>query len=198
MGLEEKRIGFAITGSHCTLERVMKPIEALTKAGAEVIPLVSAAVAQSDTRFGRGKDWVARLREITGHSPLASVVAAEPIGPKRLLDAIVVAPCTGNTLAKLANGITDGPVTMAVKATLRNGRPVILSLSSNDALGLNAKNLGIMLNAKNVYFVPFGQDNPQEKPTSIDSHLDLLIETVEAALRGTQLQPVLREWRRQA
>ncbi len=197
MGLEGKRIGFGVTGSHCTLERATKALEALVASGAEVIPIVSLSVAGSDTRFGRAEDWLGRLQTVTGRKALTSVVEAEPIGPKRLLDAVVVAPCTGNTLAKLAQGITDGPVTMACKATLRNGRPVILSPATNDGLGINAKNIGLLLNAKNVYFVPFGQDNPAEKPTSLDSHLDLLIETIEAALKGVQIQPVLREWSRQ-
>ncbi len=196
MGLEGKRIGFGLTGSHCTLDRVLKPLEAVVAAGAEVIPVVSMSVSGSDTRFGQAEQWLARVQEITGRKPLASVVEAEPIGPKRILDAMIIAPCTGNTLAKLAQGITDGPVTMAAKATLRNGRPVIISPSTNDGLGLNAKNIGLLLATRNIYFVPFGQDNAVEKPTSIDGHLELLVEAVEAALRGTQLQPVLREWRR--
>lgn len=196
MGLEGKRIGFGLTGSHCTLERVMKALETLVASGAEVVPVVSLSVAGSDTRFGQAEKWLSRIQEITGRKPLASVVEAEPIGPKRLLDAMVVAPCTGNTLAKVAQGITDSPVTMAAKGTLRNGRPVVLSPSTNDGLGLNAKNIGLLLATKNIYFVPFGQDNAVEKPTSVDAHLDLLVDTVEAALVGRQLQPVLREWRR--
>ena len=196
MGLEGKRIGFGLTGSHCTLERAMKALEALVASGAEVVPVVSPALAGSDTRFGQADKWLARIQEVTGRKPLRTIVEVEPIGPKRLLDAMVIAPCTGNTLAKLASGVTDGPVTMAAKATLRNGRPVILSPSTNDGLGLNAKNIGLLLATKNVYFVPFGQDNAIEKPTSLDAHLDLLVDAVASALTGTQLQPVLREWRR--
>lgn len=166
MRLKDVRVGFAVTGSHCTLDEVMVQLENLVREGAIVYPIVSAAVDGTDTRFGQAKKWKDFLERVTGNSIINSIVGAEPIGPGKLLDVVVVAPCTGNTLAKLANGITDGPVLMAVKAHLRNQRPVVLAVSTNDGLGMNARNLGVLLNAKNVYLVPFGQDNPVVKPNS--------------------------------
>ncbi|MDI6870054.1 MAG: dipicolinate synthase subunit B [Bacillota bacterium] len=191
MGLAGKRIGLALTGSHCTLGGVLKQVGRLVEAGADVIPILSPAVARETTRFGTPDEWREKLFQLTGKRPLETVPEVEPIGPGRLLDVLVIAPCTGNTLAKLANGITDGPVLMAAKAHLRNGRPVVIALSTNDGLGLNAKNLGLLLNAKNVYFVPFGQDAPFEKRNSLVSRDELLPDTIEAALEGRQLQPVL-------
>ncbi|RJQ11270.1 MAG: dipicolinate synthase subunit B [Bacillota bacterium] len=191
MSLHGKRVGFALTGSHCTLERVFPHLERLVVEGADVLPIVSESVASVESRFGTPENWLTRLHEITGKRALRRVSEVEPIGPERLLDVMVVAPCTGNTLAKLANAITDGPVLMACKAHLRNQRPVVLSIATNDGLGMNAKNLGQLLNTRHVYFVPFGQDNPDTKPNSLDSDLSLLVPTVEAALSGRQLQPVL-------
>lgn len=191
MRLAGKSIGFALCGSHCTLSRVFVEIEKLVAEGAEVIPILSYAVATTDTKFGQSSEWKEKLFQITGKVPLETIVDVEPIGPQKLLDILVVAPCTGNTMAKIANGIIDTPVTMATKAQLRNGRPVVLAISTNDGLGLNAKNLGILLNAKNIFWVPFGQDNPEHKPNSLDARLDLLLPTVEAALQGRQLQPIL-------
>ncbi|MCL6638456.1 MAG: dipicolinate synthase subunit B [Firmicutes bacterium] len=191
MRLKGVKVGFAMTGSHCCLEDVMPQVRAIVEEGAEVIPIISSVVAGTDTRFGPAQKWKNRLKEITGKSAIETQVDAEPIGPQKLLDVMVVAPCTGNTLAKLANGITDTPVLMAVKAQLRNQRPVVLAVSTNDGLGMNAKNLGLLLNAKNVYMVPFGQDNPAGKPNSIVARWDLIVDTILHALQGKQVQPVL-------
>ncbi len=194
MRLHGKTIGFALAGSHCTLEQIFDPLRQLKTEGAEIIPIISHTVDTVETRFGAPEQWRAGLREITGREPLRELPEVEPLGPKKTLDALVVAPCTGNTLARLANAITDSPVAMAVKSTLRNQRPVVLSISTNDGLGLNAKNWVALLNTKNVYFVPFGQDNPTEKPNSLVAHLDLLVPTVLAALEGRQHQPLLVPW----
>jgi dipicolinate synthase subunit B len=191
MGLAGRRIGLAVTGSHCTVAAVLKQVKRLVEAGADVIPILSPSLTGERTRFGAPDEWREKLFQLTGKRPLETVAEVEPLGPGRLLDVLAIAPCTGNTLAKLANGITDSPVLMAAKAHLRNGRPVVIALSTNDGLGLNAKNLGLLLNAKNVYFVPFGQDAPFQKRTSLVSRDDLLPEAVEAALQGEQLQPVL-------
>jgi dipicolinate synthase subunit B len=191
MRLKDKKIGLVVTGSFCTLEESLPEISRLLKEGAQVFPVVSDSVHNFDTRFGSAEHWHNQLEEITGHRVISSIVEAEPIGPQKLFDLVVVAPCTGNTLAKLANGITDTPALMATKAHLRNLRPVVLAISTNDGLGINAKNLGLVLNMKNIYLVPFGQDNPLEKANSLVAHLDLLTDTVVAALEGRQLQPVL-------
>lgn len=189
--LTGKTIGFGLTGSHCTLSRVFVLLEELVRLGADVVPVVSEAVATTATRFGTPDDWLGELRRVTGKEPLRTISEVEPFGPEKRLDVMVVAPCTGNTLAKLANGITDTPVTMACKAHLRNQRPVVLSISTNDGLGMNARNLGVLLNTRHVYFVPFGQDNPEVKPNSLDSDLGQLVPAVEAALEGRQVQPLL-------
>ncbi|WP_027718231.1 dipicolinate synthase subunit B [Desulfovirgula thermocuniculi] len=191
MRLQGVRVGFALTGSHCTLDEVMVEVERLVKEGAEVYPIISSSVDSTDTKYGPASKWKTLLEGITGRLPINTIVGAEPIGPGKLFDVVVVAPCTGNTLAKLANGITDGPVLMAVKAHLRNLRPVVLAISTNDGLGMNAKNLGLLLNTKNIYLVPFGQDNPQEKPNSLKAKMDLILDTVLCALQGKQIQPVL-------
>jgi len=191
MRLKGVKIGFALTGSFCTLNEVIKEIEKLKAEGASIYPVVSQEVATLDTRFGTAQSWLDMLTRITGQPVMTSIVEVEPVGPQKLFDILVIAPCTGNTMAKLANGITDGPVLMAAKAMLRNQRPVVLAISTNDGLGLNAKNLGILLNTKNVYVVPFGQDNPQQKPNSLVARIDLLLDTVVLALQGKQLQPVL-------
>lgn len=191
MRLKDVRVGFAVTGSHCTLDEVMAQVENLVKEGAVVYPIISAVVDGTDTKYGPAQKWKDLLGKITGRAPINSITGAEPIGPGKLLDVLVVAPCTGNTLAKLANGITDGPVLMAIKAHLRNLRPVVLAISTNDGLSMNAKNLGLLLNTKNIYLVPFGQDNPLEKPNSLKAKMDLIIDTVLLALEGKQIQPVL-------
>lgn len=191
MNLQGVKIGFALTGSHCTIGEVLPQIEKLIKAGTQVFPIISPAVNNVSTRFGEAKDIKERLKKITGNRIIKSIVDAEPIGPQKMFDIIVIAPCTGNTLAKLANGITDTPVLMSAKAQLRNQRPVVLAISTNDGLGLNAKNLGILLATKNIFIVPFGQDDPLQKPTSLVSRLDLLLPTIEKALKREQIQPIL-------
>lgn len=185
------KVGFALTGSHCCLDQVLPHVRSLIDEGAEVFPIVSTAVDTSDTKYGTSDKWKETLKEITGQKIIKTIVEAEPIGPKKLLDVMVVAPCTGNTLAKLANGITDTAVLMSVKAQLRNQRPVVLGVSTNDGLSMNAKNLGLLLNVKNIYMVPFGQDNPSGKPNSLMARWDLIVDTIVEALKGRQFQPVL-------
>lgn len=191
MELEGKRLGFALTGSHCNLEPALGALEDLLELGAEVTPILSESVSRLDTRFGRAEDWLARVRALTGHEPLTTVVGAEPIGPQGSFDLLAVCPCTGNTLAKIAQAVTDGVVPMAVKAQLRNRRPVVIAVSTNDGLGLNAKNLGLLLASRHIYFVPFRQDDPMAKPTSIIADFSLLSLTIKSALGGQQIQPVL-------
>ncbi|AEF94332.1 dipicolinic acid synthetase, B subunit [Desulfotomaculum nigrificans CO-1-SRB] len=191
MRLKGISVGFALTGSHCTLDEVLPRIQELVDEGATVYPIVSYSVDTTDTRFGTAAKWREALKQITGKEPINSISAAEPVGPKKLVDVIVIAPCTGNTMAKLANGITDTPVLMAAKAHLRNQRPVVLAISTNDGLGMNAKNLGLLINTKNIYMVPFGQDSPTGKPNSLKSRMDLIIDTIEHCLQGKQIQPVL-------
>jgi dipicolinate synthase subunit B len=198
MRLEGKRIAFGVTGSHCSLEEVLPQIRQLREEGAEVTAVFSYAVQFTKTRFGSPEEWQQAFTEACGRPPMTEIVEAEPIGPKRLFDAMVISPCTGNTLAKLANAINDSPVLMAAKAIVRNGGQVVLAISTNDALGNNAKNLGLLLNMKNIYFVPFGQDNPEEKPNSLVADWDLLVDAVVAALAGRQLQPILVERARRA
>jgi dipicolinate synthase subunit B len=189
--LRGKKIGFALTGSHCTLEKVVPEIEKLVAEGAEIFPVISPSVDHTDTRYGDATEWKTRIVKIAGRKIINSITGAEPLGPKAMVDAFIIAPCTGNTLAKLANGITDTAVLMGAKAQLRNQKPVILSISTNDGLGMNAKNIGIILNTKNVYMVPFGQDNPFLKPNSLVAKNELIVPTIIAALDGRQLQPLL-------
>ena len=189
--MEGTRIGFGLTGSFCTIPMIFKEIENLCMMGASVMPIVSYHVNSMDTRFGTAEDTKARLKEITGHDVISTIDGAEPIGPNKLLDLMIVAPCTGNTLAKMANGITDTPVLMAVKSHLRNDRPVLLCIASNDSLGVNAKNIGMLLGRKNIYFVPFGQDGIAVKHCSMQSKFSLLPSAALAALSRTQLQPLL-------
>ena len=186
------RVGCAMTGSFCTFKAVFEAWEALAATGAELTPILSFNAATTDTRFGLAEQTRERLREITGREPLRTLAQVEPIGPKKLLDALVIAPCTGNTLAKLAAGIADTPVTLAAKSHLRNGRPLVIAPSSNDGLAQNARSLGQLLAMRHVYFVPFGQDDPVGKPNSLVARFELLPEAVSAALKGSQLQPILR------
>lgn len=186
-----KRIGLCVTGSFCTFKSTLESLEELIAAGFDITPVFSFNVASLDTRFYKANDFNRIIAERTGKVPIADIVNAEPLGTIGGVDLMLVAPCTGNTLAKIAHGITDTPVTMAVKATLRNNRPVVLSVSSNDALGANAKNLGTLMNTKNVYFVPFGQDNPNTKSNSLIANPELIVKTCMLALEGKQLQPVL-------
>ncbi|MGE5592190.1 MAG: dipicolinate synthase subunit B [Betaproteobacteria bacterium] len=191
MRLAGKKIGVALTGSFCTIPEVIPEIEKLVAEGADVYPIMSEKVATQNTRFGKAADTARRLEQITGREPACTIQEVEPLGPGKVLDALVIAPCTGNTLAKLALGITDGPVLMAAKSTLRNGRPLILGISTNDALGANAKNLGLLLNTKNIYMIPFGQDAPETKPNSLVSDMSLMVDAVVGALQGRQIQPLL-------
>lgn len=191
MDLKGKKIGFAMTGSFCTLDKVMEELRVLKSTGADIFPIMSEIVYFSDTRFGKAEDFIWEMEDITGKKILKSIKEVEPIGPKSMLDLIIVAPCTGNTLAKLANGITDTSVTMAVKAHLRNGRPVLLGVSTNDGLGNAAKNIGFLLNSKSVYFIPFNQDDHENKPNSLVADFGKIVPAAEAALEYRQLQPVL-------
>ena len=184
-------IGFAICGSFCTYSKAIPALEALAQQCSQVIPIFSQASYETDTRFGTATSHREAVERICGRPALHLLTEVEPIGPKKLLDALVVAPCTGNTLAKLAAGIADGPVTMAVKSHLRNGRPVILAVSTNDGLGVAAENIGKLLARKYIYFVPFGQDDPVKKPTSLVADFSRLPEAVAEALEGRQLPPVL-------
>ena len=194
MKLANKSIGFAVTGSHCTLERVVPVCRELVEQGVEIYPILSDSVLQ-DTRFGSAQKWIKLFKDITNNPLIDSIVKAEPIGPQKMIDLLIIAPCTGNTMAKIANGVIDSTVVMAAKAQLRNQRPVLISIATNDGLGLNARNLSILLNTKNIFFVPFGQDNPEAKPNSLISRIDLLPEAVPKALEFKQLQPVLIEYR---
>lgn len=183
-------IGFALCGSYCTFSRVFPVMEALAKEH-RIVPIFSENVQKTDSRFGEAAEFYEKAFQITGIEPICSILDAEPIGPKKLLDALILAPCTGNTLAKLSSSIADTPVTMAVKSHLRNGRPVIVAVSTNDGLAGAAENIGRLLARKNYYFVPFGQDDPKNKPTSLVAHFDRIPETVELALTGKQIQPIL-------
>ena len=186
------QIGFAITGSFCTFQKILEVLKDLSEKNDNIIPIFSEKTSTLDNRFGKADDFVKKVQDITGNKGIFTIPDAEPIGPKGFLDVLVIAPCTGNTLAKLCHGITDSPVLMAAKAHLRNEKPLILSISTNDALGMNFKNLGELMNTKNIYFVPFGQDNPKKKTNSMIAHVELIPETIEAALRQEQLQPVIR------
>ena len=191
MSISGKKIGFGLTGSFCTLQNALTQMEKLVFLGAEVFPVVSFMVKSTDTLFGTAGFFLEQIKKITGKKCKDSIVDAEPIGPSKNLDLMVVMPCTGNTLAKLANGITDTPVTMACKAQLRNNRPVLLGIATNDGLGANAKNIGILHNTRNIYFVPYRQDDPEKKHNSLVCRMDLFIPAVEAALEGKQIEPVL-------
>lgn len=193
MSLQGKRIGFGLTGSHCTYDAVYPEIERLVQAGAEVLPVVTGTVKNTTTRFGKGEDWIERIETLTGKKAIDSIVGAEPLGPKIPLDCMIIAPLTGNTMSKFANAMTDSPVLMAAKATLRNGKPVVLGISTNDALGLNGVNLMRLMATKNIYFVPYGQDDPIKKPNSMVARMSMLYDTVEQAIAGKQIQPVLVE-----
>lgn len=186
-----KTIGFAICGSFCTFEKVFCEIEGLVDGGFSVVPIMSENAYTLDTRFGSAAYWRERLAAITGKSIIHTISDAEPIGPQKLLDALIIAPCTGNTLAKLSLGITDTPVTLAAKAHLRNARPLIIAPSTNDALSNAAKNIGALLNYKNVYLVPFGQDSFEKKPMSMVADFSKIKAALDEALLGRQLQPII-------
>ena len=189
--MERKRLGLALCGSYCTYEKVFAAVPALLRCY-DLVPIMSDTAAETDTRFGTAAQHIRRLMELCGKHVITTIAEAEPLGPKLPLDALLIAPCTGNTLAKLAHGITDSAVTMAAKAHLRNGRPVIIALSTNDGLSGSAENIARLLNRKHFYFVPFGQDDPEKKPCSLQADFSRLAPAIEAALAGRQLQPVLR------
>ena len=183
-------VGFALCGSFCTYSNVFPVMQSLARSHT-VIPIFSQNAYAVDSRFGTAKEHIRLAAEICGRNPIHSIEEAEPIGPKKLLDILVIAPCTGNTLAKLAHGIADTPVTMAAKSHLRNGRPVLIAPSTNDALGAAAENIGRLLARKHIYFVPFGQDDPVNKPTSMVADFTKIPQAIDAALAGRQLQPIL-------
>ena len=184
-------IGFALCGSYCTFTKIFPVMEDLAR-DHRVIPIFSDNVQKTGSRFGEPAEFYKKTTAITGVEPICSIADAAPIGPKKLLDTLVLAPCTGNTLAKLAQSIADTPVTMAAKSHLRNGRPVIVAVSTNDGLAGAAENIGRLLARKNYYFVPFGQDDPKNKPTSLVAHFEKIPDTVEMALKGVQIQPILQ------
>ena len=192
MNDKDLRVGFAFCGSFCTMSKALAALEQTAARFGPVTPIVSETVESTDTRFGAAHDFMREMERICGRRVISTVAGAEPIGPKGLLDVLVICPCTGNTLAKLAHGVTDTSVTMAAKAHLRNGRPLVLALATNDGLGASAPNLGTMLGRKHVYFVPFGQDDCAGKPASLVADFSLVPETAEAALRGEQIQPLLQ------
>ena len=190
--MSKKTIGFAITGSFCTHEKIKGVVRKLVEEGNPVIPIFSNMTQTINSRFGDARDFSIAIQEITGEHGIFTLQEAEPIGPKAYLDVMIIAPCTGNTMAKLCAGITDSPVLMAAKAHMRNEKPVVIAVSTNDALGANLKNIGELMNTKNVYFVPFGQDDYEKKPKSMVAHFERVPDTIEEALRGKQIQPVIQ------
>jgi len=191
MAFEGLKIGFAMTGSFCTFSKVLTELTGLKNEGADLVPIMSEMVWNTDTRFGYAKDFIERVSTITGKDIIHDIKGAEPIGPKKLIDALIIAPCTGNTTSKIANGITDSCVSMAAKATLRNKCPVIIAISTNDGLGSCARSIGTLMNKANIYFVPFGQDDPIKKPDSLVADMTKISDTLKSALIGERLQPQL-------
>lgn len=189
--MKKTSIGFAMTGSFCTFERVLKQMEALVRRGYEVVPVLSFNAGMLDTRFMTAEHLRARIVEITGNEPIDTLAGAEPIGPKKMTDVFLIAPATGNSLAKLACGIYDTPALLGAKSHLRNDRPLVLAVSTNDGLGAAAQNIGRLLNVRNIYFVPFGQDDPVKKPRSLVADFNQIPRTIAAALSGVQMQPML-------
>ncbi len=190
--MKKASVGFAFCGSYCTYDQVFPALQKTVEQYETVLPIVSEHSAETDTRFGTAKEHLETIESITKHHALKTIPEVEPIGPQKLLDVLVIAPCTGNTIAKLASAIADTSVTMAAKAHLRNGRPVVIAVSTNDGLSANAQNIGALLARKNIYFVPFRQDDPVGKPTSLVADMDLIPDTIEAALHGQQLQPLFK------
>ena len=190
--LDNKNIGIGITGSYCTYKKVFNELKRLSEANTNLYTICSDNASKTDSRFGNHKEFLNLAKELSNKEPITTITDAEPIGPKSMFDVLVIAPCTGNTLSKLANGISDTPVLMACKAHLRNNKPLVICLSTNDALGMNLKNIGILLNTKNIYFVPFGMDDYISKPNSMTAHVDLLQDTIVKALQGRQIQPVIQ------
>lgn len=191
MDLQNKTIGFAMCGSFCTFKRALTAMDNLAETGANIIPIMSEISYNTDTRFGSAEYFRKKITSITGHDIIHTINDAEPIGPKKLLDALVILPCTGNTLAKLACGIADSSVTLATKSHLRNNRPVIIGISTNDALGAAAQNIGKLMSRRHFYFLPYSQDAPFDKNSSVVAHFDRLVETLSLAMDGRQIQPML-------
>ena len=183
--------GFALCGSFCTFSKVIPQLTVLKEAGIDIVPIMSYAASTYDTRFGTAKEFRETIESVCGRKIIDTIYDAEPIGPQKLLDILVIEPCTGNTLGKMANGITDTPVTMAAKSHLRNSRPVLIGVSTNDALGAAAKNIGYLMNCKNIYFIPMKQDNCTKKPNSVVADFNLTLDALNCALNGVQMQPVL-------
>lgn len=188
--MQNKTVGFALCGSFCTFKKAIPQMKRLADEGYRVIPIMSHTAYTTDTRFGKSCEFIDEIENICKENIIYTISGAEPIGPKKLLDILVIAPCTGNTIGKMANGITDTSVTLAAKAHLRNARPVIIAVSTNDALGASAKNIGLLMNSKNIYFVPMAQDDCLGKPNSIVANFDLIPETVKSVLENKQPQPV--------
>ncbi len=189
--MKKTTVAFAMTGSYCTFDRVLAQMEKLVQRGYNVLPVLSFHAGNVDTRFMTAEHLRSRIVEITGHQPIDTLTEAEPIGPKRLCDLYLMAPATGNSLAKLANGIYDTPALLGAKSHLRNEKPLVLAVSTNDALGIAAQNIGRLLNWRNVYFVPFGQDDPVKKPRSLVADFTQIPRTIAAALTGAQVQPMI-------
>lgn len=190
--MQNLKLGYALCGSFCTFKKSIQVLEELSNCFSDIYPVMSEIAYTTDTRFGKAEGFISKIEKITNKSIIKSVKEAEPIGPKDLLDAMIIAPATGNTIAKLANGITDTSVTMAAKATLRNDHPVIICVSTNDALANSAKNIGALMNMRNIFFVPLKQDDCKNKPRSVVADFDLIKATLEAALKGEQLQPMFK------
>ena len=191
MELEGKKVGFALTGSFCTFKNTIPHIKKIVENGADVLPIMSFNAYTVDSRFGKAKDFIEEIEDITHKKIIHTIEEAEPIGPNNLTDIMIIAPCTGNTLSKLTSGITDGPVLMAAKSHLRNNNSLVIAVSTNDGLSGNASNIGTLLNRKNYFFVPFKQDNPITKPRSIVFSPEYIVKTLEQALDKTQIQPIL-------
>lgn len=194
MFLKGKKIGIAFTGSFCTFDKVFLELKTLVKFGVFVQTIFSFNSQTINTRFGKAKEFINKAEKITKNKAILTIEGSEPIGPKNFLDILVILPCTGNTMAKLANAITDTPVLMAAKAHLRNQKPLLIAISTNDALSMSMKNIGILLNTKNIYFLPFGQDDYKSKPNSMVAHLEFLVPSIEKALKGQQIQPIIRQF----
>ena len=191
MELKDKKIGFTLTGSFCTFQKVIPKMKEIKKLGADIIPIMSFNSYNLDTKFGKAKDFIDEIEEITKKKIIHTIQDAEPIGPKKMTDIMIIVPCSGNTMAKLACDIIDTPATMAAKSHLRNNRPLVIAPSTNNGLSGNAENIGKLLNRKNYYFVPFKQDNPITKPRSIVFDTEYIIKTIEYALEGEQISPIL-------
>lgn len=189
--LKDKKIGFILTGSFCTFNKTIEQMENIKKQEADIVPIMSYNSYELDTKFGKAKEFIDKIKNITGKDIIHTIQDAEPIGPKHLTDIMIIAPCSGNTIAKLANGITDSPALMAAKSHLRNSNPLVIAISTNDGLSGSAENIGKILNRNNYYFVPFRQDNPITKPRSLVFDPNLIVKTLELALDGEQIQPII-------